>query len=151
MLELNESATLDESNQLQYLIENMRTFVSAIRSCPLKPHAIFLGYNTLSRSHTKYPLSTTSLDTKRVRLLHKTIIPMLLTRMWCIRNIPLTLAFSSNILGGLPIMHTMTTQTSGKVYVSLKHMRSNTNRKEISNNDKLGSTNCGDKKHPRRN
>eukprot|EP00957_Ditylum_brightwellii_P175697 13377765-Ditylum_brightwellii.AAC.2 len=62
MLGIIKTATLDKSEELDYLLDKTTTYTKATSACPLHPHEMWLGHTTVYKPCIIYPLSTTSFD-----------------------------------------------------------------------------------------
>lgn len=71
MLEIIKTSTLDKSERTPISTGKTITFIRAINTYPVKPHKIWIGYNTIIRPCIEYPLSTTSFTRKEVNQLIK--------------------------------------------------------------------------------
>eukprot|EP00957_Ditylum_brightwellii_P164741 12542956-Ditylum_brightwellii.AAC.1 len=75
MLGVYKAATLDESDEFNYLLDRTTLYVQATGACSLKPHKTWLGYTTVYRLCVQYPLSTISLNDQQIDKTHTMIVP----------------------------------------------------------------------------
>eukprot|EP00957_Ditylum_brightwellii_P091495 6967487-Ditylum_brightwellii.AAC.1 len=114
MLGVKKKGTLEEDNEAELLEGRSKTYVSAICTCPLQPHEVWLSYTIVYRPATAYPLSTISLDDEQSKNLHKIVIPILLLRMGHNRHFPRAVVFGSKYSGGLGFTNVKAAQLGAK-------------------------------------
>eukprot|EP00957_Ditylum_brightwellii_P104026 7925483-Ditylum_brightwellii.AAC.2 len=59
-----KAVNLDDADEFQLLLDKTRMYIKATAAYPLKPHEVWLGYQTVYKPCLQYPLSTTLLNKK---------------------------------------------------------------------------------------
>ena len=114
MLGVIKACTMNDSKEFEYLLSHTKTYAKASIVCPLKPHEIWIGYQTIFNACISYPLSMTSLSDTQITQLHRAIILRTLSRMGFQRTIPQGIVFGTKYLGGLGFTHIGAKQTAQK-------------------------------------
>eukprot|EP00957_Ditylum_brightwellii_P119238 9096296-Ditylum_brightwellii.AAC.1 len=118
----HQTATLDKSEELDYLLNKTTTYNKVTSVCLLHPHEMWLGYMTVYKPCIMYPPSTTSFYKAQVKILHTACVSKVLPYLGYNCTFPSEVVFGSKYSRGIGLMHVSAAQLGAKVYRAIKYV-----------------------------